>query len=133
MRRGGRNAACGGEGAEFVNEIRTRATRTRWTGDFAGVRAAVPHAEALRIRDDGAFFPAVLVVLTKRAPGAAKSEKVLDHAVTSTAARSARRARSSGFTRWFNPRYTPRARGRPRSRRRRGRPRASPASRAAPY
>ena len=30
---------------------------------------AVPHAEALRIRDDVAFFQAVQAVLAKRAPG----------------------------------------------------------------
>ena len=42
---------------------------------------AVPHAEALRIRDDVAFFQAVQAVLAKRAPGEAKPEEELDHAV----------------------------------------------------
>ncbi len=42
---------------------------------------AVPHAEALRIRDDVAFFQAVQAVLAKRAPGEAKTEEELDHAV----------------------------------------------------
>jgi len=42
---------------------------------------AVPHAEALRIRDDVAFFQAVLSVLAKRAPGEARPEEDLDHAV----------------------------------------------------
>jgi type I restriction enzyme R subunit len=42
---------------------------------------AVPHPEALRIRDDVAFFQAVRAVLAKRAPGEARPEEELDHAV----------------------------------------------------
>ena len=42
---------------------------------------AVPHTEALRIRDDVAFFQAVQAVLAKRAPGEARPEEELDHAV----------------------------------------------------
>jgi len=42
---------------------------------------AVPHTEALRIRDDVAFFQAVRVVLAKRVPGDARPEEDLDHAV----------------------------------------------------
>jgi type I restriction enzyme R subunit len=42
---------------------------------------AVPHAEAQRIRDDVAFFQAVQAVLAKRAPGEARPEEELDHAV----------------------------------------------------
>ena len=42
---------------------------------------AVPHEEALRIRDDVAFFQAVQAVLAKRAPGDARPEEELDHAV----------------------------------------------------
>src|SRR2546427_9883223 len=42
---------------------------------------AVPHAEALRILDDVAFFQAVQAVLAKRAPGDARPEEELDHAV----------------------------------------------------
>src|SRR3989441_7831853 len=42
---------------------------------------AVPHAEALHIRDDVAFFQAVQAVLAKRAPGDARPEEDLDHAV----------------------------------------------------
>ncbi|MCR4339785.1 MAG: type I restriction endonuclease subunit R [Gemmatimonadaceae bacterium] len=42
---------------------------------------SVPHAEALRIRDDVAFFQAVQAVLAKRAPGEARPEEELDHAV----------------------------------------------------
>jgi len=42
---------------------------------------SVPHAEALRIRDDVAFFQAVQAVLAKRAPGDARPEEDLDHAV----------------------------------------------------
>jgi len=42
---------------------------------------AVPHEEALRIRDDVAFFQAVQTVLVKRAPGEARPEEELDHAI----------------------------------------------------
>ena len=42
---------------------------------------AVPHEEALRIRDDVAFFQAVAAVLAKRSPGDARPEEDLDHAV----------------------------------------------------
>jgi type I restriction enzyme R subunit len=42
---------------------------------------AVPHAEALRIRDDVAFFQAVHAVLAKRAPGDARPEEDIEHAV----------------------------------------------------
>jgi len=42
---------------------------------------AVPHEEALRIRDDVAFFQAVQAVLARRAPGDARPEEDLDEAV----------------------------------------------------
>ncbi|SMF63957.1 type I restriction enzyme, R subunit [Tistlia consotensis] len=42
---------------------------------------AVPHDDALRIRDDVAFFQAVQAVLAKRAPGDPRPEEELDHAV----------------------------------------------------
>jgi len=42
---------------------------------------AVPHEEALRIRDDVAFFQAVQVQLAKRAAGEARPEEELDHVV----------------------------------------------------
>jgi type I restriction enzyme R subunit len=42
---------------------------------------AVPHVEALRIRDDVAFFQAVQAVLVKRAPGDARPEEDIEHAV----------------------------------------------------
>ena len=42
---------------------------------------AVPHTEALRIRDDVAFFQAVQAVLAKRAPSDARPDEELDHAV----------------------------------------------------
>jgi type I restriction enzyme R subunit len=42
---------------------------------------AVPHEEALRIRDDVAFLQAVQAVLAKRAPADARPEEDLDHAV----------------------------------------------------
>jgi type I restriction enzyme R subunit len=42
---------------------------------------AAPHEEALRIRDDVAFFQAVQAVLAKRAPGEARPQAELDRAV----------------------------------------------------
>ena len=42
---------------------------------------AVPHEDALHIRDDLAFFQAVQSVLVKRAPAEARPEEELDHAV----------------------------------------------------
>ena len=42
---------------------------------------AVPHEEAMRIRDDVAFFQVVQSVLLKRAPSEARPEEDLDHAV----------------------------------------------------
>jgi type I restriction enzyme R subunit len=42
---------------------------------------AVPHDEALRIRDDVGFFQAVRAVLTKSAPGERKTDEELDHAI----------------------------------------------------
>ena len=42
---------------------------------------AVPHEEAIRIRDGVAFFQAVRLVLAKRAPAEARPEEELDHAV----------------------------------------------------
>ena len=42
---------------------------------------AVPHVDALRIRDDVGFFQAVQTVLAKRAPGDARPGEDLDHAV----------------------------------------------------
>jgi type I restriction enzyme R subunit len=42
---------------------------------------AVPHAEALAIRDDVAFFQAVQAVLAKRAPNDARPEEEIEHAV----------------------------------------------------
>ena len=42
---------------------------------------AVPHEDAIRIRDDVAFFQSVRSVLAKRAPADARPEEELDHAV----------------------------------------------------
>ncbi|MBK7675082.1 MAG: type I restriction endonuclease subunit R [Candidatus Accumulibacter sp.] len=42
---------------------------------------AVPHTEALRIRDDVAFFQAVRAVLAKRAPGDSRPEEDIEQAV----------------------------------------------------
>ena len=49
---------------------------------------AVPHAESRRIRDDVAFFQAVRASLAKRAPGEAKTEEELDHAVRQIVSRA---------------------------------------------
>ncbi len=42
---------------------------------------AVPHEDALRIRDDVGFFQAVRAVLAKSAPGERKTDEELDHAI----------------------------------------------------
>jgi type I restriction enzyme R subunit len=42
---------------------------------------AVPHEDAIRIRDDVGFFQAVRAVLAKNAPGERKSDEDLDHAI----------------------------------------------------
>jgi type I restriction enzyme R subunit len=49
---------------------------------------AVPHEEALRIRDDVAFFQAVRASLAKRAPVEAKTEEELDHAIRQIVSRA---------------------------------------------
>jgi type I restriction enzyme R subunit len=49
---------------------------------------AVPHDEALRIRDDVAFFQAVRAGLLKRAPGEAKTDEELDLAVRQIVSRA---------------------------------------------
>jgi type I restriction enzyme R subunit len=49
---------------------------------------AVPHKEALRIRDDVAFFQALRAVLAKRAPGEARPEEELDLAVRQIVSRA---------------------------------------------
>ncbi len=49
---------------------------------------SVPHPEALRIRDDVAFFQAVQAVLAKRAPGDARPEEEIDHAVRQIVSRA---------------------------------------------
>jgi type I restriction enzyme R subunit len=49
---------------------------------------AVPHEDALRIRDDVAFFQAVRAVLAKRAPGEPRPEEELDHAVRQIVSRA---------------------------------------------
>ncbi len=49
---------------------------------------AVPHEEALRIRDDVAFFQAVRASIAKRAPGEAKTEEELDHALRQIVSRA---------------------------------------------
>ncbi|OPY93455.1 MAG: Type-1 restriction enzyme R protein [Syntrophaceae bacterium PtaU1.Bin231] len=49
---------------------------------------AVPHPEALGIRDDLAFFQAVQAVLAKRAPGDERKEEEIEHAVRQIIARA---------------------------------------------
>ena len=49
---------------------------------------AVPHAEALRIRDDVAFFQAVRAALSKRAAPAGRTDEQLDHAVRQIVSRA---------------------------------------------
>ena len=49
---------------------------------------AVPHEQAVRICDDVAFFQAVRSVLAKRAPGEAKTDEELDHAVRQIVSRA---------------------------------------------
>ena len=49
---------------------------------------AVPHAEAIRIRDDVAFFQAVRSVLAKRAQGEARPEEELDYAIRQIVSRA---------------------------------------------
>ncbi len=46
-----------------------------------GFALAVPHKEAIRIRDDVGFFQAVRAVLAKNEPGERKSNEELDHAI----------------------------------------------------
>ncbi len=47
----------------------------------AAFALAVPHPEALRIRDDVGFFQAVRSVLAKGVPGERKTDEELDHAI----------------------------------------------------
>ena len=47
----------------------------------AAFALAVPHDEALRIRDEVGFFQAVRGALTKGSPGRALEDEQLDHAV----------------------------------------------------
>ena len=49
---------------------------------------AVPHEDAIRIRDDVAFFQAVRSVLAKRAGGEARPEEELDYAVRQIVSRA---------------------------------------------
>ncbi len=49
---------------------------------------AVPHEEAMRIRDDVAFFQAVRSVLAKRAPSDARTEEKVDMAIRQIVSRA---------------------------------------------
>ena len=55
---------------------------------FTAFALAVPHDEALRIRDDVDFFQAVRAVLIKHAPGEAKTQEELDLAVRQIVSRA---------------------------------------------
>jgi len=46
-----------------------------------GFALAVPHPEAIRIRDDVGFFQAVRAVLAKNEPGERRSDEQLDRAI----------------------------------------------------
>ncbi len=59
-----------------------KARLLRYVTDLSQVFAlAVPHAEALRIRDDVGFFQAVRAVLSKSTPGDRKTDEELDLAI----------------------------------------------------
>ena len=72
---------------------------------------AVPHEDAMRIRDNVAFFQAVQSVLSKRSPAEEQTQEELDHAVSpdhfpsGDLRRGDRhlRGRWSGEARYFNP------------------------------
>ncbi|MEJ7810678.1 MAG: type I restriction endonuclease subunit R [Gemmatimonadaceae bacterium] len=49
---------------------------------------AVPHEDAIRIRDDVGFFQAVRAVLAKNAPGERKTDDELDHAIRQIVSRA---------------------------------------------
>jgi type I restriction enzyme R subunit len=49
---------------------------------------AIPHEEALRIRDDVAFFQAVRAALARRAPGEPKTDEELDRAIRQIVSRA---------------------------------------------
>jgi len=49
---------------------------------------AVPHEEALKVRDDVGFFQAVGAVIAKRAPGEARTDEELDHAIRQIVSRA---------------------------------------------
>ena len=53
-----------------------------------GFALAVPHEEAIRVRDDVVFFQAVQSVLAKRSPAEARPEEDLDHAVRQIVSRA---------------------------------------------
>ncbi len=54
----------------------------------AAFALAVPHEEALRIRDDVAFFQAVQSVLAKRAPSEVRPEEDIEHAIRQIVSRA---------------------------------------------
>jgi type I restriction enzyme R subunit len=54
----------------------------------AAFALAVPHDEALRIRDDVGFFQGVRAALSKSAPGEPKTDEELDHAIRQIVSRA---------------------------------------------
>ena len=59
-----------------------------WSRSPSARTLAVPREEAIRIRDDVAFFQAVRSVLAKRAEGEARPEEELDHVVRQLVSRA---------------------------------------------
>jgi type I restriction enzyme R subunit len=69
-------------GQEFILAQRAKERFLQAVGDLSGAFAlAVPHDEALRIRDGVGFFQAVRAALVKHIPDDRKPPSVLDHAV----------------------------------------------------
>lgn len=60
---------------------RKGAVAARGNGPSQGFALAVPHEEAIRIRDDAGFFQAVRAVLAKSTPSERKTDEELDHAI----------------------------------------------------
>ena len=69
-------------GQEYILAQRAKERFLQAVGDLSGAFAlAVPHDEALRIRDGVGFFQAVRAALVKHIPDDRKPPSVLDHAV----------------------------------------------------
>ena len=71
-----------------VLERRLRDALVRLNPNLPTEALAVPHAAALRIRGEVAFFQAVRAVLAKRASGDTRPQEELDHAVRQIVSRA---------------------------------------------